>query len=178
MARNKSRRKTRARRYPSGETRENKREDPRFPTLWRRIKDHGTKLGIHPYLGTVLGRLSLQRILLDHQVQAGFKFAEIVGTYDRLCSGARPYTAASPAYERGFGVAPVAGDGGIAVTERAAKAARGRYLRLMRCVPNAAAESLLIDVCIRDEEPGPGRQGDLSALLSVLADRLGLAGGG
>jgi hypothetical protein len=163
------------RRYASGKLREDAREDPRLPTLWRRIKDHGTKLGIHPYVGTVLGRLSLQGILLDHQVQAGFKFAEIVGAYDRLCSGARPYTAASPAYERGLGVSPFPADGSIAGTERAAKAARRRYERLMRGVPNAAMESLLVDVCIRNEEPGPGRQGDLKALLSVLADRLGIA---
>jgi hypothetical protein len=164
-----------ARRYPSGRAREDAREDPRFPTLWRRIKDHGTRIGIHPYMGTVLGRLSLLGILRDHQVEAGFRFAEIVGAYDRLCSGARPYTPASPAYERGLGSGGAgAGDSEAAIARlaRAARRARRHYEQVIDCLPNAQAYSLLVDVCIKNEEVGQARHADLSALLSALADRL------
>src|SRR5271165_4777230 len=98
-----ARRKVMGERKPCGRLKPAEKEDPRFPTMWRRIKDHGTRVGIHPYVGTVLGRLSLSGALRNHQVEAGFRFAELLGTYHRLCTGARRYSAASPAYERGFG---------------------------------------------------------------------------
>lgn len=162
-------------RTASGRVRPDEQQDRRFPTMWRRIKDHGAKLGIHPYVGTVLGRLSLSGQLLDHQVEAGFRFAEIVGAYDRLCSGARRHTAASPAYERNFAGGPPSGsDESIARLERAARAARRRYERAMACVPNASAEALLIAACIEDREPGQARTHDLKTLLGVMAARLGI----
>lgn len=171
-----TRRDVMGQRKPGGRLKPKQKEDPRLPTLWRRIKDHGVALGMHPYVGTVLGRLSLAGVLLDHQVQAGFRFAEIVGTYDRLCSGARFYTVASPAYERGFGdgAAPTDSDATIARIERAATRARKRYERVMRCIPSAAAESLLIEACIENREVSQLRHGDLRVLLGVLASSLGI----
>lgn len=168
-----TRRKVTGERKPGGRLKAAGPPDPRFPTLWRRIKDHGTRVGIHPDVGTVLGRLSLSGVLRDHQVEAGFRFAELIGAYHRLCSGARPYAAASPAYERGFGAASWSGGGAVATRlERAARRARRRYDDIAACIPGAAAHALLVEVCVLDQEPGWGRLADLSALLGVLALRL------
>jgi hypothetical protein len=179
MASKGTRRNVTGARKPSGRLRQEPPQDPRFPTMWRRIKDHGMALGVHPYVGTVLGRLALMGKLSDHQAQAGFRFAEIVGAYDRLCSGARPYTAASPAYQRGFGAGGLSGhdDAALERNERAARKARKRYDKVIRCLPGAAAESLLVDVCIRNEEPGEARHHDVAQLLGAVAVRLGISDG-
>jgi hypothetical protein len=65
----------------------------------------------------------------------------------------------------------------MARVERAGRQARRRYERTIR-LPNAAAESLMVDVCIRDEEPGRGRHADLEALLAIMAGHLGISGDG
>jgi len=66
MAIRKTRREVMRERGATGRAKPERKEDPRFPTMWRRIKDHGTALGVHPYVGTVLGRLALlqERIAL------------------------------------------------------------------------------------------------------------------
>lgn len=168
-----ARRKVMGERKPCGRLKPAEKEDPRFPTMWRRIKDHGARVGIHPDVGTVLGRLSLSGVLRDHQVEAGFRFAELLGAYHRLYTGARSYSAASPAYERGFGAVGWSADEATATRlERAARRARRRYEEVASAIPNAWAHSLLVEVCVLDQEPGRARLADLAALLSVLALRL------
>jgi hypothetical protein len=153
--------------------------DIRAPTLWRRIKDTVVAAGAHPYAGTALGKLSLFGVLSDAEVAAGFRVGEIVGRYHRLVTGAKPYTVASPAYEKGFGAA-VDGDemGDEATIGRAqerARRARKAYERMMRHVPPGGAEAVLIALCIEDKEPSSLIHGQVKELLGRLAREFGMA---
>ena len=153
--------------------------DVRAPTLWRRIKDTVVAAGAHPYAGTALGKLSLFGVLNDAEVAAGFRVAEIVGRYHRLVTGAKPYTAASPAYEKGFGAAVDPDEIGDAATiaraQERVQRARKSYERMMRLVPPGPAEAILIALCIEDKEPNSLVHGQVKELLGRLARAFGMA---
>jgi len=176
----KSKRKVMGERKPSGRLRPRREVDPRFPTMWRRIKEHGIKLGVHPYVGTAIGRLSLIGALTDHQAEAGFRFAEIVGRYHAYCTGAPRYNAMSPAYERGAmkpGPHAIESEGSLEKTAHIAEKSQRAYQRMMRAVPNTAAEALLISVCVENHDPPSLKVSELTQLLGALAAALGIGGG-
>jgi hypothetical protein len=164
-------------RYPGGKVKPRDEADMRAPTLWRRIKDRAVKGGVHPYAGTVLGRLSIFGLLADAEVEAGFRVAEIVGRYERV-SGAPRRTCASPAYEQGFGLAldvNTLADANFARRfERRVRQARRAYEHLLDHVPERARDALFT-VCVEDREINSLLHKDLAAVLRQLAVSFGFA---
>jgi hypothetical protein len=145
------------------------------PTLWRRIKDHGIRVGADPELGSVLGRLSLFGELNDSQVEAGRYYAKLVATFERE-SGCPRRTVASPQYDRAY-------KSGSAVMETAHPEWAARMKSLQRKMDRT--ESVLYDprmrraveeVCCNDHEISSLDYPSLRAGLTALANYWKLPG--
>jgi hypothetical protein len=128
---------------------------------------------VHPYAGTVLGRLSIFGILSDAEVEAGFRVAEIVARHERCC-GAPRRSAASPAYQRSYGTALDPQD--AADDARRARRAARKFQLLIDEVPDRGRDPLFT-VCVDDQEINSLLHKDLQAVLRRLAVSFGFAPG-
>jgi len=157
--------------------------DVRAPTLWRRIKDHGVRLGIDPRLGAELGRLSLHGELTDSQVSIGLKIAAIYGSYDRLVLGRRR-ALASPSYIMAYG-RPDASERSdpldearmataeLKRLERRIDRAKGEFERVQSGIPSAGARAVVECVCVEDRAINSSHLNDLRILLDRVGTLLG-----
>lgn len=84
-------------RYPNGQLKHKPAIEPIAPALWQRIVTEAKKKTIDERLGSELGRLFLHGELTSPQIAAGFRLAEVYGTFERY-KGKRRSTA-SPSYE-------------------------------------------------------------------------------
>src|ERR1700730_2210891 len=152
-------------------------------TVWRRIKDNWRdmeKIGMNPDLGSEIARLYLFGVLTEAEASAGRLYAEICGRFQRY-HGLTRASAASPAYERGYGredeVERNIRTGTILAYERRAKAAKKAWSKLQRAIPNApAAFDLLNRVCVLNEHAAERDHAALKLLLRKVSDAFGLGG--
>lgn len=158
--------------------------DVRAPTLWRRIKDHGVRLGIDPRLGAELGRLSLHGELTDTQVAIGLRVAAVYGGYDRLVLGCKR-NVASPSYVLAYRLtdAPQGRDpldegrmtpAELKRLERRIARAKRDFERLQSAIPTAGARAIIEYVCVEDRPIHTSHLDDLRILLDRLGALLGL----
>lgn len=152
--------------------------------VWRRIKDHGWRAGVHPDLATTIGHMSLAKIITDTEATAAIWVAEVYGAYERL-SGMPRRASASPAYERGW-IRGTGGDGdAVSVVEHRARRAARDMARIERCIVRTAhfanharARSVLEDACVNDVHIASALHGALAELLREIARERGYGAGG
>jgi hypothetical protein len=147
--------------------------DVRAPTLWRRIKDDGIKLGLDRRLGSEIGRLALHGELTDTEATTAFLVAEIYGRYERG-EGTRR-SARSPSYEIGHG----ADHGETGDQERRARRARKQFARLQACLPAfpPRPRAILELLCCEDRRINSLELPEIRRLLHVVAVEFGVATG-
>lgn len=167
------------RRYADGHKVKAPRPREGANTIWRRISDNVDemiRLGCNPRLASVVGRLLLFKILTGTEGAAAFRYAEVVGRYDRYYSQQRRQMA-SPAYDAGYGrddeVTRRERDGSIRWYERQANRARKEWLRLQRLIPNAHARAVIDDVCVNNLEISSALYPDLKVLLRAIGNEYG-----
>lgn len=168
-------------RYPSGKHKPATVEAA-APTLIKRLKDHGLKVLKDRRLGSVLGIMHLEGVLTESETEAGFRYAEDVGAYERLAGSPRR-TSRSPNYEGGFNGAaqldidalrrmdPEAADRAENKIRRRRKAVKKRYDAVQAYVPAfpIAVSALLEDVCCNDIVIHSSHHATLKAVLNNLA---------
>lgn len=154
---------------------------PGAGALWRRIADNWEALealGANPDLGTVIGRMFLFGELSHTEASAARLYAEIAGRYSRYFGLARE-TAASPAYERGFGredeVERHAKNDTMRSYERRAKKARRAWEKVQGCLPPGAAKDVLHDVAVLNREVNKALYPDLRIILAKIAGKFSIA---
>lgn len=172
-------RKDRAR-YPSGKLKAVEGEQPW--TRWRRIKDYAIKLGAHPDIGSVLGRLSICKKISDREAAAGVWIAETMGAYERFAGIPAP-TTASPAYERSYRAAfggPMGNPGRkrnetIGDYEHRVRKAEKAYKRLWKVLPEKPdpVSSFIIDLCCNDLEIPESQWQQVVPILQKVAKEVG-----
>ncbi len=129
-------------RYPSGDL-----KPAAMPmTLTRQIAAYA-RLVRDKRLNTALGHLRLHDELTDAQVEAGQRFGVLVGQHDRV-QGLPARSAASPSYERGYGIAIAA----IPEDPETVARVRQRYEAARACLPTRAL-SVVLSVCLDDHIP-------------------------
>lgn len=169
-------------RYPSGKPKPQSPEPVWSPTLIKRLKDHGGRVLKDKRLGTVLGIMHLEGVLTESEAEAGMRYAEDVGAYERITSAPRR-TSRSPNYEGGFNGAsqldidalrrmdPEAADRAENRIRRRRKAVKKRYDAVQAYVPAfpIAVSALLEEVCCNDRPIHSSHHATLKAVLGNLA---------
>jgi hypothetical protein len=92
-------------RYKSGDL----KPDPLPPTTIRRLLELAQREAKLEFLGSVTGRLYLDKMVAAEHVSAAKRYAEFVGTYDRLV-GNRKRSLKSPDYGNGVAIKGEDGD--------------------------------------------------------------------
>jgi hypothetical protein len=177
-------------RYPSGDLKPTQ-DTARAPTLVKRIMDHAELLGIDKRVTTVLGRLHLEGVLTETETEAGYLYAEVCGTWERIDGRARR-SAAAASYDIGFkggndidAVAdrietmdPEAADQVRKRHQRRVRAARKRYEAAQDQIPTFPIVALTIidEVCLNDLPVNPVHHPMLKRMLQTLAVHFGKAG--
>lgn len=154
---------------------------PGAGTLWRRVADNWEALealGANPDLGTVIGRMFLFGELSHTEASAARLYAEIAGRYSRYFGLARE-TAASPAYERGFGredeVERHSRNDTMKSYERRAKKARRAWEKVQACLPPGPAKDVLHDVAVLNREVPKALYPDLRIVLAKIGGKFAIA---
>lgn len=139
---------------------------------WRRILDDAIRLGLNPLVATQLGRLGALGQLAAHEVETGFRIAEIYGRYDKAMGRRR--SAASPSYESGHGRDTQAAES-VPQRERAEAAIRayGALQPEIRLCPRGV-KSPLEELCIEDRVCPPGWLPAVKIALDMLSVSLGI----
>jgi hypothetical protein len=170
-------------RKPSGD----RRPDPdtptgHAPTLVKRIVDDAVRLGADRRMGTVLGRLHLEGLLTASEFEAGLRYAEDVGAYERI-KGHPARHSQSPSFEFGRkGASGVDLDALERMDPEAAARLRNRierkhrkiqkrYDRAQACIPilPIIAASIIESVCCDDRPVHSLHHPALKAMLGHLA---------
>jgi hypothetical protein len=173
MARKGGRPRKEGARHPGGKL----RQDGIPPALWRRIRDHGVRLGVDPRVASVIGRLGLLRILSDIEVEVAFRAAEVYGRFETFNNLPRR-AAASPSYQTGRGGAEI--DMERLTTEevnrlhRRMRRARRAFDELQAQFPTPGAREMFERVVVEDMEIPSGMHGDLAVFLRGLAKLWGM----
>jgi hypothetical protein len=156
-------------RYPSGKLKQDTAKEQPW-ARWKRIKDHAVRLGADPDMGTIIGRLSIAGTLTDREASAAIWVADIIGKYERL-SGMPRRSAASPSYDRSFGIAAGGADT-ISDREKKAERAHRAYSRLKAIMDKieASSWSLLEDMCCNEIEAPSSRYPQLKEMLGRIAE--------
>jgi hypothetical protein len=158
-------------RYPSGRRRVNRGHDSSM-TLWQRLRN----VGAMQEVGHVVGRLFFCGELTEVQAAAALRYADIVGRYHRYHNEGRR-TAASPAYQRGWGhdneIEMHTKNGTVKDYEKRANEARKQYNRLQKHIPNALARAVMDDLCIHEIEVSPMVRKDAIIILNRIAIEFG-----
>jgi hypothetical protein len=175
-------RKPRPARVPRAIARK-KQQEPGTGTRWRRVKDNWQdllRLGYNENFGTTIGRLFMFRVLSEEQASAAMRYAGLVGRFDRYhgLPGTKR-TAASPAYERGYGsedeIVKRERDGSITDYERRARRAKKQWDRCQEALPRELRE-ITEEAAVYDREINSAQHPMLIAALSILARTLGFSG--
>jgi hypothetical protein len=163
-------------RYPSGDIIKAGKE--LAPTLIRRIADHALTLGADQRIGSVIGLMYLRGELSERQAEAGLRYAELVGEYDRV-KGIPPRGERSASYKAGFDADPL--DVSRLDPEERAKAEKRRarrarrverkYEAAQRHIPMfpIIARSVVEEVCCSDREVNAVHREGLRKILDRLA---------
>jgi hypothetical protein len=170
-------------RYPGGKLRPVTGETPM--SQFHRIKTLAKHGSADPRMGTVLARLHLVErkpdgtpVLSEAEVAAGFKYAEIVGRYDRVALPVpQSRQPKGPAYERGHAAFASMHDD-VHETERREKRIRKQYRKAQELIPTEEARAVLEQVCCDDREIHSSFHADLKAILGRLAKKWGYTGEG
>lgn len=182
-----------AQRYPSGDPKPQPASgghEPLAPTLIKRLKDEILPRARDKRLGTVLGLMHLEGILSERETEAGFRFAEDVGAFERITGAPRRHSQ-SPSFEGGFKGAggvdldalrrmdPEAADKLERRIRRKNKAIRKRYDAARAHVPDFPhiASTILETVCCDDRRVHSVHHAGLKVLLGNLANHYGIAAG-
>lgn len=163
------------------------RVEPIAPTLLKRLKDEVLPRAKDKRLGTVLGIMHLQGILTEAEAEAGMRYAEDVGAYERSM-GHPARSAHSPSWEGGFK------GGGLDLDalkrmdsetaeklerriRRKRKAIQKRYDRAQACIPEFPhhAGTILEEVCCNDRPVPAMHYAGLRQILRNLAVHYGIA---
>lgn len=89
-------------RYASGQPAQREVIDAESPTLIQRLKAEVLPIARDNRLASKLGIYHLRGLITETECEAGFRYAQVVGAYDRL-KGTPRRTAKSQSYEFGFG---------------------------------------------------------------------------
>jgi hypothetical protein len=166
------RRKKSGERYACGKLKP--RGVPGAHTLWRRIKDHGIRLGMNPELGSVLGRLSLFGEISEREVEAGRYFARVVANFERD-AGCPPRLVKSPTYEAAFNNGFREVHSGSHSDARLRRSQR-RFDEFDRIFYDSHTRAIVEEVCCNDREISASELPTLRSGLTALADHLRIRG--
>lgn len=177
-------------RYPSGDLRPTQ-DTARAPTLVKRIFDHAELLGLDKRVTTVLGRLHLEGVLTETETEAGYLYAEVCGTYERL-KGMPRRQSKSQSFEIGIKGAediearikrietmdPEVADTLRKKHNRQVRAAEKRYNAAQNHVPlmPIVAATIIDEVCLNDRPVNSLHHAMLKRMLQELAVHFGKAG--
>lgn len=138
------------------------------PALVKRIMDHAVLIGADRRVATVLGRLRLEGVLTEIEMEAGLRYAEVVGEYERV-KGHPRRSAKSPSYDDGFKGAggldldalrkmdPEAADKVETKIKRRIKRIVKKFEACQGCMPGAAeggrniVSTVVEEVCCNDQ---------------------------
>jgi hypothetical protein len=154
-------------RYPCGRLRP--AGIPGAPTVWRRIKDYGIRLGINPEVGSVLGRLSIFGELGERQVEAGRRFAHIVADFERE-AGCPKRSPASPQYNVRFGRTHAYTEEMDPKAVARLSALQRQFYRLEAVLSDPHTRAIVEEVCCNDREIHSLDFPTLRSGLTALAD--------
>lgn len=162
------------------------RTDPIAPALLKRLKDEVLPRANDKRLGTVLGVMHLQGILTEAEAEAGMKYAEDVGAYERSM-GHPARSAHSPSWEGGFKgggldldnlrrMDPETAENLERKIRRRRKAIQKRYDRAQACIPAFPhlAGTILEEVCCNDRPVSSVHHSGLKQILRNLAIHYGI----
>jgi hypothetical protein len=142
-------------------------------TLWQRLR----AVGLMQETGHVIGRLFFCGELTEAQAAAALRYAEVTARYERYFNHAGRRTAASPAYQRGWGhdneIERHEQAQTIKEYEQRASDARKAYARVQKHLPNAIARSVMDDLCIHEIEVSPLVRRDVIIVLDRIAAEFG-----
>jgi hypothetical protein len=159
--------------------------DPRTaPTIIKRLKDDLIPRAKDKRLGTVLGLMHLEGILSEVEVEAGFRYAEDVGAYERTVTGAPRRHCRSVSYDGGFQgrgdvdlpnlekIDPEAADKIRRKLRRQEKSAKKRYDRAQMYIPHLPIliSAIVEEVCCNDRPVHSLHHPMLKKILRTLAE--------
>lgn len=131
-------------RYDNGRTRPIKDEGP-TPGMVREIIYGALRKATDPLLRSVIGRLTVEKFLTEHECAAGMRFAELAARYDSLKGFPRRF-AKSPDYMGGYGASLREEP-----TEELIEQVSDRYNSAVRAMGTCSAA--VVDVAVYDVEP-------------------------